>query len=211
MSRRNVPSPLARPVRSATVIAAGIALLSCTLVGPAWADEEIVIRPTTVIYGDPGSVHNVGRQQVAADLVGKPCDLRVKTQNNSSIHPGTVAIVTTGSSRTVVPGIEDSSEAAVLTTTRVELGRDIVIDVQLGKDGSTSLGFTAGFECSPDSLLPPVLPARQLAPPITEATTTTAPPTSTPPPSVLPAQQTRPDLPQAAPAKASVRTPTFTG
>ena len=218
---------MARPARSATIVVAGAVLLSGSLIAPAGADDEIVIRPETVIYGKPGSVHNVSSEQVPVDPVGKPCDLRIKTQNNSSIHPGTTAIVTTGSSRTVVPGIEESSNALLLSTTRVELGHDIVIEVQLGRDGGTSLGFTAGFECSPESLMPPpVLPAKQLAPPISEPPTTapvttattapattapTAPPTSTRTPSALPALQTRTDLPQTPPAKSAVRTPNFTG
>lgn len=169
MSRRIPPSRLARPLRSPTVVATTPALalalsvaVSGALAAPAGAEgEEIIIRPTTVIYDNPGSVHTVADMPVPASLLGKPCDLRVVTQNQSSIHPGTDVSVTTGGATSVIRGVEDTPDARVVDTHRVTLGSEILIEVTIGSDGSTSLGFTASFECTPEQLLPTVAPAQQ--------------------------------------------------
>ncbi len=165
MSRRIPPSRLARPLRSPTVVATAPALavvLSAALAGPAGAEgEEIIIRPTTVIFDDPGTVHTVADMPVPASLLGQPCDLRVITQNQSSIHPGTDVSVTTGGVTSVIQGVEDSADGRVVDTHRVTLGPEILIQVTIGPDGSTSLGFTASFECTPEQLLPTVAPAQQ--------------------------------------------------
>lgn len=169
MSRRIPSSRLARPLRSPTVVATAPALavaftvvLSGALAVPAGAEgEEIIIRPTTVIYDDPGSVHTVADMPVPASLLGKPCDLRVITQNQSSIHPGTDVSVTTGGATSVIRGVEDTADARVVDTHRVTLGSNILVQVTIGPDGSTSLGFTASFECTPEQLLPTVAPAQQ--------------------------------------------------
>lgn len=169
MSRRIPPSRLARPLRSPTVVATAPALaaaftvaLSGALAVPAGAEgEEIIIRPTTVIFDNPGSVHTVADMPVPASLLGKPCDLRVITQNQSSIHPGTDVSVTTGGATSVIRGVEDTADARVVDTHRVTLGASILIEVTIGPDGSTSLGFTASFECTPEQLLPTVAPAQQ--------------------------------------------------
>ncbi len=169
MSRRIPPSRLARPLRSPTVVATAPALaaaftvvLSGALAVPAGAEgEEIIIRPTTVIYDNPGTVHTVADMPVPASLLGKPCDLRVITQNQSSIHPGTDVSVTTGGATSVIRGVEDTADARVVDTHRVTLGSAILIEVTIGPDGSTSLGFTASFECTPEQLLPTVAPAQQ--------------------------------------------------
>ncbi len=182
MSRRIPPSRLARPLRSPTVVATAPALAtvlavlsSAALAAPAGAEgEEIVIRPTTVIYADPGTVHTVADMPVPASLLGQPCDLRVITQNQSSIHPGTDVSVTTGGATSWIRGVEDTADARVVDTHRVTLGSDIVIEVTIGSDGSTSLGFTASFECTPDQLLPTVAPAQQTT------TTVTGPAVSAP-------------------------------
>ena len=175
MSRRIPPSRLARPLRSPTVptttaLAFGFSVvISATLAAPAGAEgEEIVIRPTTVIYADPGTVHDVADMPVPASLQGKPCDLRVITQNQSSIHPGTDVSVTTGGATSWIRGVEDSADARVVDTHRVTLGPDILIQVTIGPDGSTSLGFTASFECTPDQLLPTVAPAQQTTTTVTQ-------------------------------------------
>jgi hypothetical protein len=223
MSRRTVQSLLARPVRLvvALVIApAAVAALSLGwLALPAGAEEEIVIRPETVISGAPGATVAVATMPVPAELVGRACDLRLTTRNQSSVHPGTNVIVATGASNTLVEGAEDSPDGSVLVTQRVELGTEIVVEVQLGSEGLSSLGFTVGFECSPDSLLPVVQPARQTATTTTTTPSTTTPPTTVSPttippttaaPVVLPARQQTP-LPQTAPAQPIAAIPSYTG
>ncbi|MEZ5410424.1 MAG: hypothetical protein R2761_20500 [Acidimicrobiales bacterium] len=142
----------------ALAVAAALALATA----PAGAEgEEIIIRPTMVIYDSPGSVHTVADMPVPASLQGMPCDLRVVTQNQASVHPGTDVVVTTGGATSTIEGVEDSADARVVDTHRVTLGPDILIEVTIGPDGSTSLGFTVSFECTPEQLLPTVAPAQQ--------------------------------------------------
>jgi len=147
-------------VGTAPALAAALTLALSAV--PAGAEgEEIIIRPTMVIYDDPGSVHTVADMPVPVDLQAKPCDLRVVTQNQSSVHPGTDVNVTTGGVTSVIRGVEDTADARVVDTHRVTLGPDILIEVTIGPDGSSSLGFTVSFECTPEQLLPTVAPAQQ--------------------------------------------------
>ncbi len=199
MSRRIPRSRLARPLRSPTVVAAAPALVGALTVAlttvPAGAEgEEIIIRPTTVIYAEPGTVHTVADLPVPESLQGQPCDLRIVTQNQSSVHPGTDVSVTSGGVTSVIEGVEDTADARVVDTHRVTLGSDILVEVMIGPDGSSSLGFTASFECTPDQLLPTVAPAQQTT------TTVTGPAVSAP--------LTGDSIPPDAPAVGGVTTST---
>jgi hypothetical protein len=187
MTRRMRFPRFARPTSRLAMVAVGAALLTLFLVVPADADDEISIHPEAPVTGAPGSVSTVAIEPVPAELVGEPCDLRVVTENGSSVHPGNVVITTTGESRSEIAGVEDTAEGSVVDVQRVVLGDAITVEIRLGPDGASSLGFTVGFECTPDALLPPVLPALQEAPP------------------------QAPELPEAPPALATVDDPSYTG
>lgn len=147
-------------------LAAG-ALLSLTLfAAPAGAaDDEISVKPTEqYINGEAGSVHSVATETVPADLVGKPCDLRVTTVNGGSIHPGNNVITSTGESRSEMKDVEATADAHVVDVHRVTMGDSITVELKLGEEGVSSLGFTVGFECTPEDLIPIVDPKQQAPP-----------------------------------------------
>jgi hypothetical protein len=60
--------------------------------------------------------------------------------------------------------VEKVAEARVVGVHRVTLGTDIQVQLKLGEDGVSSLGFTIGFECTPEDLVPTVEPAQQAPP-----------------------------------------------
>ncbi len=205
MSRRIDRLRFVRPSRRHTSGIAGAVLLigwftGAGLVSPASAEEEISVQPDELVFGEPGSVTTVATEQVPEELVGKSCALRVVAENGSSVHPGNTLIVSTGDSRTVITGVEDSPDGSVIGTAQVVLAATITFQLEMGSDGMSSLGFAIGFDC-PEPVAS------------TEASSTA------PPPTVLPAQQEAPsttaapaaDLPEAPPAESTVGRPSFTG
>lgn len=237
MTRRNASSRLARPTGRMTAGLVAATLAVGWLVSPVAADEEIVINPGQVVVADPGSLVTISSELVPKDLVGLECDLRLVAENGSSIHPGNSVIVTTGDSRSVVEEAEDKADGELVDIHRVVLGESILIELEMGPDGLSSMGFTVGFECTtlveptvaplietsaPSTAPPTTATPTTAAPPVTPAPTTaaptTAPPTTTPPttaalqvPTVLPAKQEAPPLPKSPPARATTGNPTFTG
>ena len=177
------------------------------LVNPASAEDEISVQPDELVFGDPGTVVSVATEQVPTELIGKSCALRVIAENGSSVHVGNTLIVSTGDSRTVIAGVEDSPDGSTIGTAQVTLAETINFELEMGPDGMSSLGFAIGFDC----------PEPEPAASSTEASSTSS--STTPPPTVLPAQQEAPAitaapvaaLPEAAPAQATVGRPSFTG
>jgi len=170
---------------------------------PAEAGEEISVVPNSVIHGEVGSVHVVASQEVPSELVGKPCDLRVTAKNGGSVHPGNAVMVSTGASDVTVAKIEEASDESVTHVQRVTMGDSLTVSIQLGQDGTSSLGFTVGFECTPGEMVPD---------PGTQTTTTvTTPPVDTTPTSAPEVKPARQELPEAPPAEATTGEPNFTG
>lgn len=162
---------------------------------PAGAEDEISVTPDQIIVADPGTLTTVTVEQVPADLVGKICLLTVVAENGSSVHPGNALVVTTGGDTTTVAGVEDDPDGQVVGAHDVELASTIEFQLQMGPDGISSLGFSVGIDCDPPpaSTTPPatVLPAQQ------EATPTTVAPAA--------------PVPAAPTAKAVTAAPTYTG
>ena len=190
MTRRMHIPRFARPTSRLAMVTAGAILLTLSVVVPADAEDEISIQPEEPVTGEPGSVWPVAVETVPAELVGEPCDLRVVAENGDSVHPGNTVITTTGEDKIVTAGVEDGADSSVVDVQRVEMGDTITVELQLGPDGASSLGFTIGFECTPDALLPPVLPAQQEADPDPDP---------------------EPELPETPPAAPVQEDPTFTG
>ncbi len=219
MLRRQTPksgdpvNPRHRLVRRASLVGASIGVVALGLgVGPALAEEELKVSPSEVIFGEPGSVVTVATEPIPAELIGRTCDLRVTTTNGSSVHPGNTLISSTGSAVVEIPGVEADPDGSVADITAVELGDTLVIQLRLGPEGVSSLGFSVSVDCpdpapGPDPSSNQQTPPPTTAPPTTEPPTTEAP-TSAPTPTVLPARQ---ENPTATPANPVVATPTFTG
>jgi len=195
-SRENVET---HPIRRSLKFGLGVSalLISLSLAIPAGADDEISVAPDTPVFGDPGTVHTIASQPVAAELVGEPCDLKVTSTNGGSVHMGNVLTVRTGEHVIVVENVEDSSDASLHRLERVTMGETLTVELTLGEDGVSSLGYNVGFECTPEDLVPEVKPGRVENPDTTPATTP-----ATDPPSPLPVVE---------PARATPAEPTFTG
>lgn len=163
---------------------------------PAGAEDDITIKPDEVIRAEPGSVVTIAEESVRQDLVGRTCELRVTAENGASVHPGNVVVTTSGDSRVETPGVEDGSGQSVVDLQPIELGETIVIQLRMGPDGLSSLGFSVAVDCA--------------EPPLAPVTSVPDEPTRIDPP-VLPAQQTAPPLPQTPAADPTVGDPTFTG
>ncbi|MGF1600120.1 MAG: hypothetical protein ACFCVK_24985 [Acidimicrobiales bacterium] len=220
MSRRNPLKRATRPTGPVAAFAAATAVLLTATGLPAGAEDEISIEPDRVIVAPPGSVTTVATEVVPAGLVGSDCDLKVVTVNGASVHAGNVVIATTGDSVTTVDGVEDAADGSVVGTARVTLGDQIVVELRMGPDGISSLGFTVSFDCPPSA--PVVAPGVQtsvVTPPAAPVSATpptpgTGPPvvagsTAVPPPTVLPAVQEA--LPPTPTAAATVAAPAYTG
>ncbi len=148
---------------------------------------------TTVVYGDPGTVHEVTSSDVPAALTGQECTVSVTADNNESVHPGSDLIVTSGSDEVTVPDVERTAGGTTTAGGPLTLGTTITVAVQLGADGVFSAGGTVDLVC--------VAPAT-----VTTSSSTTTP---APPPEVVPADVT-PDVAPAV-AAATVAAPQFTG
>lgn len=193
---------------------------------PVGAESEISIPFDDLIFGSPGSVIQVAEVPVDADLVGRTCRLSVVAENQSSVHIGNDLIVSTGSSQAVVLGVEDTPNGGTLQTFEMVVGPTIVVEIRIGQDGMSSLGFGLSFDCE--------LPAPDLGQQVESTTTTvapttvapttvpptTVPPTTAPPTTVPVTEASTPatvagavtsGLPQAPPARAVTGSPAYTG
>ncbi|MEM8925784.1 MAG: hypothetical protein AAGD35_19955 [Actinomycetota bacterium] len=216
-----------RGVRRVVVLSiVPLAALVVGLIGPAAADDDLTITPDEVVRGEPGALITVATEAIPAEFVGQTCDIRITTRNGSSVHPGNAVLTTTAGKSFITPGVEESADGRVADINSVELGDTLLVQLQMGVDGVSSLGFTVSVDCPDPDPGPSVIPAlveapttttttaapstttTSSAPPSTTSTTEAAPPTTAPttaapsstaPPTVLPALQENP-LPPAAPA-----------
>lgn len=202
MTRRNSVTRPARPVRRALTAAVVVVATASWIVLPAGAQSDISVNPNEVLRAEPGSTATVAEHPVAAELVGKTCELRIVAENGSSVHPGNVLVTTTGDSVVETQGVEDSSDGAVIDQQPVTLGETLLLQLRLGPEGLSSLGFTVAVDCSVPAVGGLVVEAEPEPEPEPEPEATT--------PTVLPAQQETP-APPAPPAVPAVGDPTFTG
>jgi hypothetical protein len=135
-----------------------LALLLGLVASPASADEIDVPIDDVIVSGDAGSVHEIGGTDVDADLVGRTCDIVAEVTNQSSVHTGNTLIVTTGDSTVTVEGIEDVADGVVTKAGSVTLGSTIKVSVELGDDGTSSLGSNLTVTCEALPEAPPAEP-----------------------------------------------------
>lgn len=187
-----------------------LGVFACAVLGtiglatvPAGADDDLTISPDEVIQADPGTVVTVAQEQIPAELVGQVCDVSIVTANGSSVHPGNVVLTSTGDQQFETAGVEDSPEGQVTNINSVTLGETLTLQVRIGSDGLSSLGFTVAVDCPDPAPAPAPAPA-QVETPAEEPPVEETPAEETTP-TVLPAQQVAP------PADPVAATPTFTG
>ncbi|MEM7340472.1 MAG: hypothetical protein AAF467_17580 [Actinomycetota bacterium] len=219
MFRRSSFHGLTRPAgRFGAALAAGLTA-SLLVVIPAVAEDDLVINPQEVTRGNPGETVTVAQQAVPAELVGRVCDVRIESENGSSVHPGNVVITTTGGVSHETPGVEDGSGAKVIDVESVALGDTVTVQIRFGEDGVSSLGFSVLVDCPQLEILPNTQ-TRQRPDPTTTVqvttSTTEAPSTSdtTAPAAPVSSDSTTstPTADQTAPpATPNTGNPTFTG
>lgn len=202
---------------------------------PVGAESEISIPFDDLIFAPPGSVVLLAEVDVDTDLVGRTCFLAVGAENQASVHMGNDLIVSTGTSEAVIVGVEDTPNGGTNQTYEMVVGPVITVQLRIGQDGMSSLGFGLSFDCQePTEVTVPDLgeqqvdrtttvPTPTVAPttvatvpatpaPSTAAPTTIAPSTSTSAvPATVAGAVTNGTLPDAPPARAVTRAPAYTG
>lgn len=177
----------------------GVALALGGSAGAVGADEPTPTVPsisfplTTVVRGEPGTIHEITSSDVPADLVGKECSVTATAENNGSVHPQNDLIVASGSDQVIVLDVESAPGARTTAEGVLTLGATITVSVRLGPDGVFSGGGSVDLVCV------------EAATTTTTATATTTTST-TATPAVAPAT-----VAPAAVAAATVAAPRFTG
>jgi LPXTG-motif cell wall-anchored protein len=147
---------------------------------PAWATEDqpvLEIPLDTVVRGEPGSEHLLATEQVAAENVGRECDVVAEGANNESTHPDTDLLVRSGGSEVVALDVERAPGVTTEASGTIVLGSDVSVFVRLGPDGVFSGGLVVTLDCAPP---PPTTTTTTEAPTTTtESTTTTMAPSPT--------------------------------
>lgn len=190
-------------------------LLGVTAV-PVTATTDISIDFDELVFGAPGSVLVVAEVSVDEALQGRTCMLEVHAENQSSVHIGNDLIVSTGSSQAVIVGVEDTANGGFDQTYDMEVGESIKVQIRIGQDGMSSLGFGLSFDCQSDTTEATVpgiggqiigqTGSTTTQPPTTVAVTTTS---AAPSPTVAGAVTN--GLPETPAAQPVVRAPAYTG
>ena len=141
-----------------------------TATADASSGPSISVPVTDVVFGVPGSAHQLASVAVDAALQGTTCAVVATSENNESVHPGTTLVVSSGSAGVTIPDVESSPSVVKPATGALVLGPQIVVEVTLGPDGVFSGGVDVQLTCESPS--PPTT-----APP---PTTTSPPPSTTP-------------------------------
>jgi hypothetical protein len=171
------------------------------------APDDIVIDVTGVVFGAPGSVTVVQEVTVDPALVGATCAGLAITANNTSVHPNTDLIVTTGSSQVEFDDVEAVSDEITEASDEVVLGPTITVAVRLGADGVASGGATLTFDCQSVPTTTTTAPTTTTTAPPTTVPPTTVPPTTVPPTTVAPTTVT---VPPTAPPSTEPQAPPTT-
>jgi hypothetical protein len=189
---------MARPAgRALSAVAIGFVAVS-TMVLPASAEDDLTFQPDEVLIAEPGSLQSVAVEAIPAELQGQTCDVRVVAENGTSVHPGNTVIISTGTSKMETAGVEDNPNGQVVGVQSLTLGETMAVQLLMGAEGLSSLGFTIGVDC-------------QEPEPVAPVTETTTAPTVEPAKQVAPPVEATPVQQVAPPAEATPGNPTFTG
>ena len=181
------------------VIFATSAVTAPTAVAATGSDSgpTIDIPVDTVVYGDPGSVHQLAVVPVDPAMQGMECAVVATAENNDSVHPDSQLTIASGASSAQLADVESAPGKVTPGDGTLVLADQIAVSVTLGPDGVFSGGVTVTITC-------------QAPPPTTSPPTTTTPPTTTVPRSgiqvVSPPPVTVASPPQAAPVVAQPQT-----
>jgi hypothetical protein len=148
-------------LRKLAMAGMAMALLLGLFGGSAEAETVEVPIGTSYTKGDAGSVHELGSAQVPADLVGRTCTVDVVVTNQESVHEGNRLIVSSDGSHVAVEGVEDVADGVTTSAGELVLGSTLVVSVELGADGASSLGSNLTVTCEPLPETPAAKPVVQ--------------------------------------------------
>jgi hypothetical protein len=131
------------------------------------------VPPVSVVNGTEGEVHLLWTEPVAAEDVGKVCDIVLMRENNESVREGTDLIIESGTSSMVAENVEHDTAPLTFTGT-LTLGTTITVSVRLGPEGQYSGGADVVEATCPDTPVPPVTPTPPTPPTQVAPGTTTA-------------------------------------
>ena len=114
------------------VLACGLAL-----VGTSVADAFTV--PVSVVNGAEGEVHLLWTEPVAANDVGKECEIVLTRNNNESTREGSDLILESGTTSMVAENVEHDTAPEAFVG-HLTLGTTITVSVRLGPEGEYSGG-----------------------------------------------------------------------
>ncbi len=135
-----------------------IVMISALFFGSAVAaEDEISVPFQDILVAEPGSTTEIANIEVEQRLVGETCSVAVNADNQASVHPGNNLIARSGSAEVVMIGIEDEANGKVVESQTIELGDRIVVELIMGPEGISSLGFGVSILCNQDPEVAPLL------------------------------------------------------
>lgn len=114
------------------------------------AEDEISVPFDEVLRAEPGSIIEIANISVEDRLVGEVCSVSVNADNQASVHPGNSLVARSGDAEVVMEGIEDQANGKVVESQKIEIGQRIVVDLVMGPEGVSSLGFGVSILCNED-------------------------------------------------------------
>jgi hypothetical protein len=176
------------------------ACVAVVIMGPvAMAQSvDIVIEVETVAH----SSGVLTTEAVPSELMGATCQVTATAENQSSVHPDSNLIITSGSDSITLLDVERAPGAVTTASETLTLSSEITVSLEIGPDGIFSGGITVVAACdsapspSPSptttetpSPTPSEAPTESPSPSPTEPSATvthTTTPSDTPPPTVEP-------------------------
>lgn len=112
------------------------------------ATELITVPNDELLIARPGTRTEVARVDIDPAQVGQLCQLTVLSQNGASIHNGNDLIITTGAIETVISDVEAEANGSRDLSTEIQLGEVIFVELLMGPDWVSSLGFELSLDCA---------------------------------------------------------------
>ncbi len=102
----------------------------------------------TVVRAEPGTVTELRRVSVDADLIGSRCELGITAENQDSVHPGNHLVVASGDSHATLHDVEgEAGRVSNTVAPEITLGETVVVSLVMGSDGVFSGGFSVTLSC----------------------------------------------------------------
>lgn len=125
---------------------------------------SLTVPNPTIVFGAPGSVHELGHEAVDPSNVGQTCAASITASNNESIREGSDLIVTSDGSTVTLPNVEATPNIDIHTTATLVLGTTLVVSVRLGPEGAFSGGGAVVLTCTPPVPVAPPAPVVEAPP-----------------------------------------------